>query len=162
MKVYSQNGRSGVCWKENDLEPCAFVAKDALQPPLNNAAVPAVPEKSDSEKPASVPSVMDVSFSYEAPRILFEPRSHSEKGLSATIVATITDNDALKDYEAYVWTHDGLKLKVEKLDYGLMTGRDKRVAIEMPLRTGDNTLVIVSRDRLDTETIGVFHVNGEK
>jgi hypothetical protein len=74
-------------------------------------------------------------------------------------MADLSDNAALRDYEAYVYTHDGMQLKVEKLDYGLMTGRDKRIAIEMPLKHGDNSLVIVARDRLDTETVGIFHIN---
>ena len=157
------NGFAIVCWQERNLQPCAF-ADPKLNPPIDGAQpVEVQKNNTDNSENADLPaSPLNVSFNYEAPRIVFEPRKHSEKGSNATIVASITDNDALKDYEAYVWTHDGLKLKVEKLDYGLMTGKDKRIAIEMPLRPGDNTLVIVSRDRLDTETVGLFHINGEK
>ncbi len=117
--------------------------------------------KTDDKKPAKpyVPSQVDISFSYEAPQITFEERSHTENAPSVTIMADLSDNAALRDYEAYVYTHDGMQLKVEKLDYGLMTGRDKRIAIEMPLKHGDNSLVIVARDRLDTETVGIFHIN---
>ncbi len=141
-----ENGYIGVCWKEDDLNPCAFVAKDAL-----NDALP-------DNKPVENSNV-SANFSYEPPHIVFEERSHTETASTVTIFAVLTDNEALRDYEAYVWTHDGLQLKSEKLDYGMVTGKEKRVAIEMPLKQGDNNLVLIARDRLDTETVQIFHVN---
>ena len=141
------NGFSGVCWQYNEtLQPCAYVADADL--------LPADGAPSAAQKPN-----MTVTFSYEAPQIRFAERSHTDSEPKVTISAAIHDNDALKDYETYVWTHDGLKLKAEKLDYSLLEGKDKSVDIEMPLKSGDNTLVIVVRDKLDTETVGTFHIN---
>ena len=71
----------------------------------------------------------------------------------------LKDNEALRDYEAYVWTHDGLKLNVEKLDFSLVGGQEKRISIEVPLKFGDNSLVVVARDRLDTESVEFFHIH---
>ena len=146
------NEFAGVCWHEGDLNPCAFVARKDLAAPVAQQ-----PTKDGSDKAAS--SSMDAVFSYEGPVVKFDERSHSETASSVTMMADLSDNEALRDYEAYVWTHDGLQLKVEKLDYGLITGRDKRIAVDMPLKVGDNSLVIIARDRLDTETVGIFHVN---
>ena len=148
-KVLSHNLKGeklGVCWKEGDLNPCAFAEKDAV----SHDAGSIVTEET---------SKVRVNFNHEAPRIVFEDRSHTEKEAMVTIVADLSDNEALRDYEAYVWTMDGLQVKVEKLDYGMISGREKRVAIETPLKNGDNTLVIVARDSLDTEAVEVFHIN---
>ena len=139
------NGFSGVCWKQGEtLEPCVFAADTDLS--------------DEVVKDAPSQSIVPV-YAYEAPQIQFEDRSHTDTGTSVTIRAKIRDNDDLKDYEAYVWTHDGLKLKVEKIDYSLVDGREKDIAINMPLKQGDNTLVVVVRDKLDTETVGSFHIN---
>lgn len=173
-KVYDLNEKlAAACWKEGSLNPCAFVARadidnSTVPEPNLPAAKPDAPKADDQAADAETPkeqaqpeiaSNMNVTFSYEAPQIKFEERSHSENSPTVTITADLSDNEALRDYEAYVWTHDGLQLKAEKLDYGMVTGHDKRVAIEMPLKLGDNSLVIVARDRLDTETVEFFHVN---
>lgn len=149
VKVYDLNDKqSAVCWTEGDLTPCAFADRSDVD--QTKVPDPSAPQNASN---------MAVNFSYEAPQIKFEERSHSENAPTVTITADLSDNEALRDYEAYVWTHDGLQLKAEKLDYGMVTGHDKRVAIEMPLKVGDNSLVIVARDRLDTETVEFFHVN---
>ena len=148
VRVHNLDGdKLGVCWKEGDLNPCAFAEKDAV----SHDAVPAPGQ----EKLSNV----TVNFNHEAPRIVFEDRSHTEKEATVTIVADLSDNEALRDYEAYVWTMEGLQVKVEKLDYGMISGREKRIAIETPLKNGDNSLVIVARDSLDTEAVEVFHIN---
>ena len=145
------NGFTGVCWQHEKLQPCAYVADADL------ADNPAADDKTGAND-AKTPNIT-ASFNYEAPRIRFADRSHTDNAQSVSISADIHDNDALKDYEAYIWTHDGLKLKVEKLDYSLLSGTDKSVTIDMPLRSGDNTLVIMVRDKLDTETVDTFHIN---
>lgn len=182
VRVYPMaNGLSGVCWNEDELLPCAFVSSEQLSEVLSNEPMPVDPPEKSKDLPVpkgdenagdaanddkdKVPekvypaSKMDAVFSYQAPVIRFEERSHTEQSASATIMVDLSDNEALRDYEAYVWTHDGLELKVEKLDYGLMTGKEKRIAIDVPLKQGDNSLVIVARDRIDTETVGTFHIN---
>lgn len=145
LDVYEIDGNhAAVCWRENDLQPCAFVDK--------NAVGEAVQTSDDAMK-------WTMNFAYEAPQIRFQPRSHTESAPQTTVFVDLSDNEALKDYEAYVWTHDGLELKDEKLDYGLITGKNKQIAIEMPLKTGDNSLAIIARDRLDTESVNFFHIN---
>ncbi|MBR4985061.1 MAG: PDZ domain-containing protein [Proteobacteria bacterium] len=137
----SAQDKQAFCWKQDDLTPCAFIGEQAkeIHTPDSQALVPV--------------------FSYEAPIIAFETRPHTENAATATIYAQLSDNEALRDYEAYIWTHDGLQLKIEKLDYGLVTGKDKRVVFEMPLKQGDNSLVLIARDRLDTESVEFFHIN---
>lgn len=138
----SAQHKKAFCWKQDALSPCAFIGeanKEVQNPPKDAALAPV--------------------FSYEAPIIAFDKRPHTENAPSATIYAQLSDNEALRDYEAYIWTHDGLQLKIEKLDYGLVTGKDKRVVFDMPLKQGDNSLVIIARDRLDTESVEIFHVN---
>lgn len=149
VRVHALNGdKDGVCWQEGDLNPCAFAKKSDI-------VHKTVPTSSETDTSSRV----SVNFNHEAPRIVFQERSHTEKESTVSIIADLSDNEALRDYEAYIWTMDGLQLKVEKLDYGMISGREKRVAIETPLKKGDNTLVIVARDSLDTEAVEVFHIN---
>ncbi|MBQ1926787.1 MAG: PDZ domain-containing protein [Proteobacteria bacterium] len=140
-ELLTAQDKKAFCWKQDDLTPCAFIGspEKEIHTPDSQALVPV--------------------FSYEAPIITFDKRPHTENAPTATIYAQLSDNEALRDYEAYIWTHDDLQLKIEKLDYGLVTGKDKRVVLEMPLKQGDNSLVIIARDRLDTESVEYFHIN---
>ena len=136
-------GYAAVCWQYKDLHPCGFVAESELGPAAQDATA----------------NALSPVFGYEAPQIEFAERSHTETAASVTMTVTLRDNEALKDYEAFVWTHDGLQLKDEKLDYGLITGKEKQIVIDLPLKVGDNSLAVIARDRLDTESVAVFHIN---
>lgn len=150
VRVYELgDAQSAVCWEEQALSPCAFVAAGDV----------VTREDKAPKREASRESAIDPAFLYEAPQIVFEERSHSETQSSAVVSAVLKDNEALRDYEAYVWTHDGLKLNVEKLDFSLVSGQEKRISIEVPLKFGDNSLVVVARDRLDTESVEFFHIH---
>ena len=150
VRVYELgDAQSAVCWEEQALSPCAFVAAGDV----------VTREDKAPKREASRESAIDPAFLYEAPQIVFEERSHSETQSSAVVSAVLKDNEALRDYEAYVWTHDGLKLNVEKLDFSLVGGQEKRISIEVPLKFGDNSLVVVARDRLDTESVEFFHIH---
>lgn len=144
--------QAAVCWKEGALNPCAFAPKSAI-----------VENRADSK--ARAPKVENASqkfmpeFHFEAPRIVFLNREHTIHERQAKIDVLLTDNDGLNDYEAYVWSQDGLKVKVEKLAFDLLDGLEKRLSIDVPLRSGDNSLVIVSRDKHAAESVGIFHIN---
>ena len=177
-----------VCWPEDNLMPCAFTAAaavsyDALDATQTAAleqkasaaaefaAKPTMPSfgaglyKSEEEKnkkieklPPKPASVFAPQFNTNAPVVTFEPRPHTEKAADVTIYATISDDEMLKSYEAYVWTLNGIQLQVEKLDYALVTTASKRLAIDVPLKQGDNSLVIIARDKDDIEGVGIFHI----
>ena len=74
----------------------------------------------------------------------------------------LTDNDGLNHFEAYIWTQDDLKIKVEQLEYKIVEGNEARVSIDVPIRIGDNSLVIVVRDNRNTESMAIYHINREQ
>lgn len=177
-----------VCWPEDGLLPCAFTAASAIKATeLNPAQVaeleqkataaaefiakPTMPSfgaglyKSEEEKnrkieklPPKPESVFAPVFTTNAPVVTFDPRPHTENAADVTIYATISDDEMLKSYEAYVWTLNGIQIQVEKLDYALVTTASKRLAIDVPLKQGDNSLVIIARDQKDIEGVGIFHI----
>ena len=180
-----------VCWPEDGLLPCAFASASSIDDTTpDRAAVaeleqkaadaaeriakPTMPSfgaglyKSEEEKnkkieklPPKPDSVFAPVFSTKAPVVTFDTRPHTENAAEVTLYATISDDEMLKSYEAYVWTLNGIQLQVEKLDYALVTTASKRLAIDVPLKQGDNSLVIIARDQKDIEGVGIFHIQRE-
>lgn len=151
VDVFEAGAARAVCWNEDGLKPCAFVMPQSVS--LIDGS-----EKND--KNALHPKdAMVAKFLYEAPQVEFLENAHTSHAEEITLHAVIRDNDGLHDYEAYVWTHDGLKLNVEKIDFGMLSGNEASIAIKMPLQYGDNSLVVVARDKRSTESVAIFHVN---
>jgi len=140
------NGYSSLCWEVSANWVCAFAADAGIQ----LAAPSAPPSSMATDAPR---------FAIMAPRVIFAPRARTENAPTATIHVTLSDNEALKSYETYVWTHNGMQVQVEKLDYAQLSGKTKQLAVEVPLRVGDNSLVVVVRNNLDIETASIFHIN---
>lgn len=174
---------AAVCWLEDGLEPCGFAAFAALSDvstktesdkntqDSNNSKKEQIKNESKSNnsqqeqnKDESNPndsqtaSGFEPVLSHEAPRIVFDPHPHTVDESHTTVSFTVSDNVSVRDFEAYVWTQDGIKIKVEKIDFGLINRKSRHITVDMPLRVGDNSLVIVARDDLETETVAVFHI----
>ena len=156
-----------VCWREGELEPCGFIAaKDVVD--LTKDAAVAMNQASASEATAGDKGAPSKSSGFvgstylEAPRVKFLNLSHTMNVERAKADIMLTDNDGLNHFEAYVWTQDELKVKAEKLEYDIVEGREARISIDVPIRIGDNSVVIVVRDNRATESVGIFHINREK
>ncbi len=198
-----------ICWREDDLSPCAFAPHSALTgqprhvrgdtPDANRKDISdtakksadnsdsdvksaANAKKSDNAKsnasrdqhPKSADDGIKPSETHENPRVFIgETRLAAPKiaflGLNHTMNAdraraqiVLSDNDGLNHFEAYVWLQDDLKIKAEKLAYDIVSGNEARVFADVPLRIGDNSLVVVARDNRGAESVGIYHINREK
>ena len=177
-----------VCWPEDGLMPCAFApvsgiktqgvseeevgqirkyaqeaSESASKPSLPKFAELGVEEEKDKKVsreplPAKPESAFGPSFLTHAPQVRFVTEPHTEDASKTTVYAHISDDEMLKSYEAYVWTMNGLQYQIEKIDYALVTTPSKELAIEMPLKKGDNSLVIIARDKKDIEGSAVLHI----
>lgn len=141
-----------VCWREGGAEPCGFI-------PADKSADLKRGKKSNSPKQPSD----FIGYTYlAAPQIEFLNLSHTMNVDRAKADIVLTDNDGLNHFEAYIWTQDDLKIKVEKLEYKIVEGNEARVSIDVPIRIGDNSLVIVVRDNRNTESMAIYHINREQ
>ena len=208
-KNASNEAFEAICWREDDVSPCAFAPKSALtgQPrpvPVNPENANAEdnsgtakksaknsysglksaenPDKSDNPKlnamrdrqsdssadgvknseNAEDPKIFIGETRLVAPKIAFLDLNHTMNADRARAQIALSDNDGLNHFEAYVWLQDDLKMKAEKLAYDLVSGNEARVFADVPLRIGDNSLVVVARDNLGAESVGIYHINREK
>ncbi len=177
-----------VCWPEDELLPCAFAPKSSVkldgvpadkaasimefakkaEENSNKPALPKFSDPTDAEKeksstpklplPPKPESPFAPKFLTYAPTVKFITEPHTEDSSTVTVYAEISDDEMLKSYEAYVWTMNGLQYQIEKIDYALVTTPSKKLAIELPLKKGDNSLVVIARDRKDIEGSAVLHI----
>lgn len=151
---------SAICWEEDGLKPCAYVAnKDVEQVLEADKAKKRRSAKTSKKTAKPTKPLLAVNFAKEAPIVSFGERAYSETSPLAKVVATISDNDGLSAYEAYVWTYDGMRLQAEKLDYERIEGLEKSVLIDVPLKVGDNSLILVVRDQTGIEVVESRHIN---
>ncbi len=93
-----------------------------------------------------------------APYVEYQTDAFSSKEESVRVEAIIRDDTALKDYQAYVWSLNGLDFQIQKIDFALLSGKEAKISIDVPLQIGDNTLSIVARDNDKLEKHASLHI----
>lgn len=93
-----------------------------------------------------------------APRVKFKTNAFNTTESRVKIEADLSDDTALRDYQAYVWSLNGLDFQIQKLDFAPLSGTQASIHVDVPLEIGDNTVMVLLRDNDKLEEAASLHV----